>query len=241
MRPVLQSSIPYDPSPDKALPGVQPLDPADWLIFDEAFAGQMAARDALLRTHLSEVVAVDPDAHPAAVELLNMVLAQAYPDAKAEVTRADGVRVPIDRTQPMYTLGRLVQQDFCILEKRGAEHVLTAAVLCFPASWTLSEKFLRPLTTIHDPVESYDTNIARRVQRLFDGVRVGRPLWRYNVLRYADPALYQPRPEAAPRDRDDPAAGAYLRSERQSVLRLPLSDAVVFGIHTYVLARQDQM
>jgi hypothetical protein len=56
------------------------------------------------------------------------------------------------------------------MERRGDEHVLTAAVLCFPASWHLADKIGRPLTTIHVPVKVYDETLARRVQRLFDGV-----------------------------------------------------------------------
>lgn len=156
-----------------------------------------------------------------------------YEISANEARRPDGVRVPIDRAAPMLTLGHLVQEDLCLMERHGAEHVLTAAVLCFPASWRLSEKIGRPLRDIHLPVPSYDAGIAARVQRLFDGVQPGRPLWRFNVLRYADPTLHQPRRRVQP-----DAAGhcPYLRSERQCVLRLPVSGACVFSIHTFVLA-----
>jgi len=235
MAPILQTRIPYHVSAGARLPGVQPLDPGAWLLRDEAFAAQMAERDRLLTDHLSDVVAMDPSAEAAARELLDLVLAQVYPGCGPVVRRADGVRVAVDRAAAMRTLGRLVQEDFCILQKYGDEHVLSAAVLCFPASWSLSEKFMRPLIRIHAPVPDYDSGIARRVQRLFDGVRVGQPLWRFNLLRYADPALHQPRVEAAPRDRTAAANRAYLRSERQTILRLPETSAVVFGIHTFVV------
>ena len=122
------------------------------------------------------------------------------------------------------------------MEKRGPEHVLTGAVLCFPASWKLSEKVGRPLTAIHDPVDEYDAGLAARVQRLFDGVQEGRPLWRMNQLWYADPELHQPRSVTAPRAIEDgPEGAAYYRSERQCILRLPQTQAVVFSIHTMVL------
>jgi len=101
------------------------------------------------------------------------------------VTRPDGARIPIDRADPLGTLGHLVQEDLCLMERRGAEHVLTGAVLCFPASWRLSEKVGRPMIGIHEPVREYDATLARRVQRLLDGVRTGRPLLRFNVLTYA--------------------------------------------------------
>lgn len=237
MTAILQHSLPYDPFAPRPLPGIQPLAPQDWLIFDEACAGQMAERDRLLDNHRDAVLAIDPAAEPAAQELLDMVLAAAYPTAGSTAQRPDGVTVTIDRADPMDTLGRLVQEDLCILQKRGDEHVLTAAVLCFPASWRLDEKFLRPLTDIHMPVEEYDGNLARRVQRLFDGVRPGRPLWRINALWYADPALHQPRSIHDRREERAATSADYLRSEKQSILRLPRTDAVVFSIHTFVLPR----
>jgi len=237
MTEILQTRIPYDPTDNRRLPGIQPLPIEDWLIRDDAFAAQMAHRERLLSGKRSAVLAMDESARPAAEELLDMVLDRAYPDAGAQVTRPDGVSVPIDRADPMGTLGRLVQEDLCILERRADEHVLTAAVLCFPASWTLSEKFLRPLTAIHVPVDEYDANIAARVQRLFDGVQPGRPLWRFNALWYVDPELHQPRSETDRRPKAEAREAGFLRSERQVVLRLPKTRAVVFSIHTFVLTR----
>jgi hypothetical protein len=239
MTQTLQKKLPYDPLDPRPLPGVQPLALNDWLLVDEAFAGQMAERTRLLKDHRSVVLALDETARPAAEELLELVLQQAYAGAQGRVVRPDGVAVEIDRTDPLGTLGHLVQEDLCILQKHGAEHVLTGAVLCFPASWTLAEKFMRPLIGIHDPVASYDAPMASRVQRLFDGVQVGRPLWRFNALWYADAALHQPRSIHNRRVERSALQADFLRSERQCILRLPVSEAVVFSIHTYVVARQD--
>ncbi len=241
MKPILQKSIPYDPFTPRRLPGIAPLDPSQWLIRDEAFAGQMALRDDLAATRRHMVIAHDPSAEPAALELLDTVLDHAYAGDTAHVARPDGARVQIDRADPMGTLARLVQEDLCILEKRGDEHILTAAALCFPASWSLAEKFLRPLTAIHVPVDDYDANIAARVQRLFDGIQPGRPLWRFNALWYDDPALHQPRGARDRRDPVNPDKAPFFRSERQCLLRLPQTRAVVFSIHTYVLSRADAL
>lgn len=238
MTAILQKSIPYDATAKPRLPGVQPVAAGDWLIRDEAFAGQMARRDQLLAGRRDAVLAMDDSAREAALELLDLVLDTAYGGAAdAAVTRPDGVRVAIDRDDPMATLGRLVQEDLCILQKQGEEHVLTAAVLCFPSSWTLSEKFMRPLTRIHVPVAPYDASIAARVQRLFDGVQPGRPLWRFNANWYDDAELYQPRAEQDRRIEPDRSVARFLRSERQTVLRLPRTRAVVFAIHTFIVAR----
>jgi len=237
MTPVLQSSLPYDIWAPRGLPGLAPLDPVDWLIRDEAFDGQMAARDHLLQRHRGQVLQMHEMARAPAVELLEMVVRDVWPEAGAQVRRCDGVEVDINREDPLGTLGRLAQEDFCILQKLGDEHVLTGAILCFPASWRLEEKFMTPLIGIHHPVGEYDAQLATRVQRLFDGVKVGRPMWRFNALWYDDPALFQPRSAQEPRRAHDAGKAAYLRSERQSILRLPETGAVVFSIHTYVLAR----
>ncbi|WP_375172792.1 DUF3445 domain-containing protein [Pseudooceanicola sp.] len=245
MTPILHSHIPHDMS-EVRLPGVAPLDPDDWLIRDEVFAAQMALRDELIATRRDAVVALTAAGEAAAAELLSLVLSHLARDdgyrIRAEsVLRPDGVEVPLDWRDPMGTVGRLVQQDMCLMEKASgaAEHVMTGAVLCFPAGWTLSEKMGRPLIRIHKPVASYDDDLARRVQRLFDGVRDGRPLWRFNALGYVDPALFQPRREGVEKY-GTPEEQRYLRSERQSILRLPDSGAVVFGIHTYVVRKPDQ-
>ncbi|WP_377186890.1 heme-dependent oxidative N-demethylase family protein [Ruegeria meonggei] len=217
------------------LPGIQPTSMDNWLLRDDAFAAQMQRREALLANHRSDVLALDPEAEPAAQELLELVLTHAYGGVADQVTRPDGQTVLIDRSRPLDTLCKLVQEDLCILQKRGDEHVLTGAILCFPASWSLSEKFLRPLIDIHNPVDSYDINIARRVQRLFDGIQPGRPLWRFNALTYEDAELFQPRSANAPRRERNAQTAPYLRSERQTLLRLPETRAVIFSIHTYVL------
>ncbi len=241
---ILQSRLPFAPWVDprhRRLPGIRPLDPATWLVPDDAYAAQMAERERLLAAVPEKVVAALPEAAPAVAELFDRVL-----EALAQVPgfevgpqaarRPDGAVVPLDRAAPLATLGRLVQQDLCLMERRGAEHALTAAVLCFPAGWTLAEKLGRPLVAIHRPVPEYHGDLAPRVQRLFDAIRPEAPLWRVNVLAYATPDLFAPHTEAAPRPKL-PGRGRYIRSERQCLVKLPATGAVVFSIHTAVVAR----
>jgi dimethylamine monooxygenase subunit A len=130
-----------------------------------------------------------------------------------------------------------VQEDLCILQANGTEHVLTGAILCFPASWTLREKIGRPMMAIHAPVHEYDTRIATSVQRMMRAITPGAMLWRANALVYDDATLHQPRLEGA--RRPQPVEGLYLRSERQSLVRLAETGAVVFAIHTYVVRISD--
>ncbi|MEM6409753.1 MAG: DUF3445 domain-containing protein [Pseudomonadota bacterium] len=232
MPEICQKSLadaPWLDAKTRRLPGVQPLDMADWLQFDDAFEAQRVERARLLREHEAQVLQRLPEAAEAEQELVSLV--------SAELHRRG--RRPLDHmvADPLKRIATGVVEDMCILQKRGSEHVLTAALLCFPANWRLSEKLGHPLTTIHAPVASYTDDIARRVQRLFDAVQAGRPLWRANALRYATPELFQPDRHVA---RDDIAEGeGYLRSERQCILRLPKTGAVVFSIHTRLVRMAD--
>lgn len=245
--PILQSTLPFAPWRDPRtarLPGIIPCPPDGWLLRDDAFAGQMGERDRLIASATDRVHALLPEGRAAAEELFDAVLARLAQDAgyriaADHVTRPDGVAVPLDRGAPLLTLGRLVQEDLCLLEARGEEHILTGAVLCFPASWTLAQKIGRPLTGIHVPVKGYAGDLARRVQRLFDAIRPEQPLMRYNALLYADPTLHQPRREEEVRTRPPASEKVFLRSERQCLLRLPVTGAVLFSIHTFVVRVAD--
>lgn len=241
--PILQASLPFAPWMDDRtwrLPGVLPVEGDEWLRIDDAYGAQMAERDRLIAERETLVHAMLPEAREAAAELMEQVLAElthmpGFSVSPTEVRRPDGATVHLDAAAPLLSLGRLVQEDLCLLQHRGAESVLTGAILCFPASWTLAEKLGQPLGRIHLPVEHYTDDVARRVQRMFDAIRPGQMLWRANALLYDDFTLHQPRVEGARRPK--PVEMTYLRSERQTFRRLPRTGAVVFGIHTYVVRR----
>jgi hypothetical protein len=239
--PILQGRLPLFPWADPAtrrLPGIQPVQGRDWLRVDEAYAGQMALRDRLIAGQPGAVHALLPAARPAADELYGVVLdwlrqESGFVVGPDRVSRPDGVSVPLDPGAPLLTLGRLVQQDLCLMEASGAEYDLTGAILCFPASWTLAQKIGRPMTGIHQPVEIYDATLAARVHRLLSAIRPEQPLWRMNFFTYDDYMLHHPRVEGD--WRRQPTGRSYVRCERQTLLRLPETRAVVFAIHTIIV------
>ena len=239
--PILQDRLPHLPWIDprtRRLPGILPVEGRDWLRLDEAYRPQMALRDRLIAGQPEVVHTLLPEARPAADELYAAILdwladSPGFARDATGIRRPDGVTVPLDPARPLLTLGRLVQEDLCLMERDGAEYRLTGGLLCFPASWTLHQKIGRPLTGIHDPVPVYDPDIARRVARLFDAIRPDQPLWRMNYLTYDDFVLHQPRREGE--KRPQPRDHVYIRCERQCLLRLPVTRAVVFTIHTYVV------
>lgn len=239
--PILQDRLPLHPWADPRtarLPGIQPVTGRDWLRVDEAYGPQMALRDRLIAGQSGAVHTVLPQARPAADELYATILdwlrlEPGFRVSPEAVQRPDGVSVPLDPAQPLLTLGRLVQQDLCLMQPNGAEYDLTAAILCFPASWTLAQKIGRPMTGIHQPVDIYDEALAARVHRMFEAIRPEQPLWRMNFFTYDSFHLHHPRVEGD--WRRQPTGRSYVRCERQTLLRLAATRAVVFAIHTMVV------
>jgi hypothetical protein len=225
--------------------GLHTLEPGAWLEPGADGAQQMAERRRLLAEHPAEVVAALPESVPAQHELFALVLAhlaEHFSDrwqrtGGALVDRLSGERFPSDAAAPLETLGRLVQEDFCLLQASPQGYRLTAAVLCFPAHWRLADKLGRPLDAIHEPVPGFAARLARPVDRFFASLQAERPVWRVNWSLVDTPELFRP-PEhrARPKKVDAARAGAqtWLRVERQTLRRLPACGDVVFGIRTYV-------
>lgn len=219
-----------------ALPRMRPVT-GNWLTVDSAYAAQVAEKRRLVAERNDDVLWQPGGA--AQEELVAVVLAEVADHPGFDV-EGRAVHCPDGRTVKVCGLADLaavVQEDLCLLEKTGGAWVLTAGLLGFPASWSLHEKAGRPLRRIHRPVPDFDESTAARVDRLFDGLQPGRPLWRANLLAYDDPALFQPRTEDGRREVGNPDS-RWWRSERQTLVRLPETGAVLFAIHTMVVPRR---
>lgn len=242
--PWLLDRAPYTPFMEPRTthpPGLMPLDPQAWTVHDADFAPQCAYRDRLIAERPEIVLGFAPRAADAARELLGALSAHHVARSGAVLAgdvfrRADGAEIPLSG-DPMAAIGRLGAEDWCVLLPGGdeGEYLLAAAALCFPARWRLSEKMGRPLTAIHDPVPDYDGTLARRVNRVFTALRADRPLFRINWIVYATPEPHLPVGEEA---KGHPSfvegEDLYLRTERQTLVRLPHSGAVIFGIKTSI-------
>jgi hypothetical protein len=239
---ICQGHLPISPWVDahlKRLPGINPMGRDDWILVDDAFDRQLAYVDHLLDTRRDAVLAIDDCADAAARELLEHILAaldvhNLYTTRTQTVHRPDGVEIRLDWNDPLQTARRLVQQDLCLMMPMKDEHVLVGGAMCFPASWTLSEKFMRPMTGIHEPVDEFGVEMAKRVERMFRMMRPEQDMWRANWLIYSDPELHQPRRGGEGRPRSK-ARDQWMRVERQSLCKLPKSGAIVFGIHSIVV------
>ena len=141
---------------------------------------------------------------------------------------------------PLDIAGRLVAEDFCLLMPDTAHptqgYRLVGASLCSPSAWRLADKIARPLAAIHQPVPGYVEKLARPVDRLFAQLKPDRLMGRFNWIVTDSPAAFRPfrPPIATPGQGWDAGAELWLRVERQTIQRLPMTGAILFTIRTHI-------
>jgi hypothetical protein len=108
----------------------------------------------------------------------------------------------------------------------------------------LLDKIGKPLAAVHGPVPLYATRLAGPVDRFMRNLKPTHITSRLNWSLLDDPALFQPggkwRVEASTNiTKDNAGSRVFLRVERQTLRRMPITDAVLFGIrvHVYPLDR----
>lgn len=226
--------------------GLLPLVPERWIEIDAQLAAELAAKEALLRARHDAVFAALPEAAAPARALLGDLVTHLVRN-HADIFRRDGDRIVNRATgaswalaesalHPLDLCGRLVQEDFCLIDGADGTPRLIGASLCAPSRWLLGEKIGRPLAAIHAPVPFYDAALARPVDHFFARMKPDKPVWRLNWTILDDPAPFQPEPSQRKVAIDKTQAGAqlWLRVERQTLRRLAHWSAIVFTIRTYI-------
>ncbi|WP_448664803.1 heme-dependent oxidative N-demethylase family protein [Sphingomonas sp. CJ20] len=143
------------------------------------------------------------------------------------------------------TAAASVWEDLCILTAdTSGQYRLTAAALAFPTDWHLAEKLGLALTPVHAPIHGYAEQLAAGVDHFFATLQHGPIFGRTNWFVVASDA-WRYLPQDAPETRfahvtaENAGAALFVRCERQTLRRLPLSGAVLFtiGIHVEPLDR----
>jgi hypothetical protein len=245
--------LPFETGPYRMAMGLVTVPAASWFELDDRYKPELHERRRLLQHHHPDVFAALPVSDAARAEALHDVagnLTTHHPDwfardgsmLRNRLTGEDWDLVSPPR-DPLEVAGLLVQEDLCIVQIDHVAPVLTAAALCFPSRWRLAEKLGHPLAAVHGPVPHYADRLARPVDRFMRHVRSGHIAVRLNWSVLDDATLFQPGGKW--REAHNPEVTAanvgetlFLRVERQTLRRLPSSDAVLFGIrvHVYPLA-----
>jgi hypothetical protein len=226
--------------------GLQPLPLEQWIEIDEAFAAQLATKQVLLNARHGDVFQALPEAKLASQETLRLVLQHLrqhhsdrfeFEDAQLRnVLTGERWDIEHSRLHPLDQAGRLVQEDFCILQSDGENYRLTAGAVCFPSNWLLSDKIGHTLAEVHGPVPGYADKLENTVDRFFNNLSADALVWRANWAIHDSPTLFKAARDHTPTMVTSSNAGETLwfRVERQTFRRLPQSGAVLFTIRTHL-------
>jgi hypothetical protein len=228
--------------------GLNLLDPDRWIEPDERLAAELAIKERLLRSQRDRVVSIEAETRASQIEIreaLTAHLLTAYPNIYQRCTDGTSINivpagrcVDLDDDHPLVAAARLVQDDLCIMRRDAGGWRLAAAVLTAPSSWSLAEHFSKPLGEIHAAVPGFTGSMAARVDRIFDHLPADKPVWRSNWSLYDDDTLFHPESKHGVR-RWSGSDGClsehvYVRVERQTLRRMPLSQDILFTIRVYV-------
>lgn len=132
-------------------------------------------------------------------------------------------------------------EDLCLLTKAEGEKVyrLIGAAVGWPSDWHPGDKIGLPLRALHAPIAGYEEQLATGVDRFMETLKPGPIYARCNWfiaatgkrrwLEHRSPA--QAFAHVTP---DNAGETLFVRSERQTLRRLPKTGAILFTIGIYV-------
>lgn len=238
---------PYDGSARPFQIGLKPLDPEAWIDVDDRLGAYLDEKARLRVGHRDEVFVAEAGTEAAQGEVLEL-LVEHLPRRFPEIYQRRGAEmeiIPLGRIVPLAQAGlaplqvaaSLVQEDLVLLRRSESGWRLVAAALDFPSSWSLREKFGRPMHEVHGPVPGFGagTRNAAMIERMFDHLRVEMPVIRWNWSLFGDERLFHPEGGHP----DQPRFGVdgesvYFRVERQTLRKLPVSGDILFTIRISV-------
>ncbi|MBE1208029.1 heme-dependent oxidative N-demethylase subunit alpha family protein [Aminobacter carboxidus] len=250
----LPTHTPYDGTSKPFAIGLKQAQPRDWIELDEHLEAYLAEKDKLYTTIPDKVFVAEPETRAAQQEVLDLMLAhlvERYPETYCLeggrcVIASSGRSIDVANTgnNPLIAASKLVQEDLILMRQGENGWRLAAGSLCFPSSWRLTEKFGKAIHDIHGPVPGFGpgTRMAELIARMFDKLAV--LVERFNWSIQADGALYHPLSDRQRLARSpetdstfpgaDAAAHAFIRVERQTLRKLPVSGDILFTIRIYL-------
>ena len=131
-------------------------------------------------------------------------------------------------------------EDMCLLTRREDEeqYRLVGAAVAWPSDWTPADKMGLPLRALHAPIQGYEEQLASGVDRFMDKLRPGPIYGRCNWFIAATDErrwVAEPPEQAfAHVTHENAGSTLFVRSERQTLRRLPKTGAILFTIGIYV-------
>jgi hypothetical protein len=169
------------------------------------------------------------DAHPESTQLT--------PEAEApgaELAALRGVGGGLEGA------ARSAWEDMCLLTRRPDEttYRLVGAAVAFPTDWRIVDKLGRPLIALHMPIHGYAEQLGNPVDQFMMKLKPGRIYGRCNWFVSPTPKLRwiaegSAEEQFAHVTPDNAGETLFVRSERQTLRKLPETGAIVFTIGIY--------
>ena len=161
-----------------------------------------------------------------------------HADVKASCEKS----IYLPYTSALDALACQIQEDLAVIEVGGGEKDRVAALhLCFPNHWAAQDKIGRSFAVVHEPVPGFD-KIAKQSGPLLSHLLANGPYIRFAWGLASDTRLnHHPQPPEECADsrywqgrgfRSD-RPKLYMRIERQAMVGLKGSGALLFMIRTY--------
>lgn len=134
-----------------------------------------------------------------------------------------------------------VHEDMCLLQRFADEdyYRLIGAAVAWPTDWHPKDKLGLPLRALHAPIAGYEEQLATGVDRFMETLRAGQIYGRCNWFiaptgerRWI--AQGEPQEQFAHVTPENAGETLFVRSERQTLRRLPETGAILFTIGVYV-------
>ncbi len=178
-------------------------------------------------------VAMLPEGESLLDETVGLAISAAVPPCGIDAGTFEGLE-PFERC---CRLGEAWEADFLLMRPDSSGVFrMVGGCLCFPSHWDLREKMGRSMREIHEPVPGLNESLGRQIdgflQRIKPGISWERENW--GLCRTPDlnqhPARRLPRLNATTGPDE-----VWLRVEEQSLVALPASGGVLFGIKVKVV------
>lgn len=229
---------------------------------DEHYVSEMAERARVLEQD-PERCMVLPHMVPAAWDILEVLmehLARDYPEHFQLTRQGDAwhwrnLALGIDQRftygnpatlpcEPLEYITRQMQGDFALLDQRDNDLFMDAGMVTCPADWSLRFDAGMSFKQWHSPVPiANQIGVFDRALKYLLNLQVGQPVRRLNWTLTINPRLdtspetfHQWGSDRGKVTADNAGELVHLRVELQLMLRLPRSNALLFGIRTYLIS-----
>ena len=207
---------PFRAGAPRFTPALRPIDPARWLTPDTEAHVLDWKQEMLDR----------PDAV--------FRLEECGADAAAEAADSVGAALGLPVNGDLVAASRAVSDDLVVMVPGADGWTCGALTLTAPTFFAIGDVIGRGVAALHGPVPD-GAGLSARIERVFNGLRPGQVLERFNWTLQAGPERFTPdaAPLRARAKAADPSQALdllHLRVERQTIIKLERTGAVLFTI-----------